>query len=103
MDITYKEPFIEDFSYDLLKDRGWQKWLTPMKEGKVLVLCPLEDFDNIPDGIIMQSILGGKQYIKGLDKISKDVRGGMLAYGVLIEDPILKAVKKVIEEVKKTK
>ena len=73
---------IEDFSFKALIKRGWQRWDSPNKEGFGLLLCPLEDFDNVPDGIIFDCIDGQRQYVIGLDEIDMDTRGGMLAFGV---------------------
>jgi hypothetical protein len=65
--------------------RGWRMWSENDKyDGKLLLLCPLSDFENIPDGTIMMNIFGGS-VTKGVDKIDDDTRGGLMAYGILFE------------------
>ena len=47
-----------------------------------LWLLTAEELMQLPDGIVLSSISGGK-YVKGKDKIDDDTRGGYLAYGVI--------------------
>lgn len=58
--------------------RGWVRW---NKESD-LYLCPIAEFDDLPDGIALHSI-SGLVAVKGRDDIDKDTRGGFLAYGII--------------------
>ena len=75
---------IQIFEYHSLEERGWRMWTQPDENGLVLMLCPLVDFDNVPEGTTMVSISGGK-YVKGQDDIDDDTRAGLLAYGVVVK------------------
>lgn len=50
-----------------------------------LYLFTLEEFDQLPDGTELESIMNDKKVIKGKDIISLDNRFGYIAYGV--KDP----------------
>jgi hypothetical protein len=51
-----------------------------------LYLFTIEEFNQLPDGIELESISGStKYYVKGTDKIDQDTRFGYLAFGV--KDP----------------
>lgn len=50
-----------------------------------LYLFTPEEFDQLPDGTELSSIMKGKKVIKGKDKIDMDTRFGHIAFGV--EDP----------------
>jgi hypothetical protein len=51
-----------------------------------LYLFTVEEFNQLPDGIALESISGAtKYYIKGKDKVDLDTRFGYLAFGV--KDP----------------
>ena len=65
----------ETVNRQALEQRGWQEW------DDHILLCPLEDFENVPDGTKMTSI-NDHQVIKGQDKINLDTRGKFLAYGI---------------------
>jgi uncharacterized protein YqeY len=81
---------IDNFTFEALKQRGWQPWDKPDKEGFTLMLCPLNDFVNVPDGTVFDCIMGGRQYVKGLDEIDKDTRMGVMAFGVKVNDESMK-------------
>jgi len=83
-----------NFTQEELEARGWQIWNA--NEKGILMICPLVDFPNVPDGTEMWSIwdkFGGKlgwelkseKKIKGVDEINMDTRAGMLAWGVYVE------------------
>jgi len=38
--------------YNELLDRGWRVWIKI--DINPLLLCPIKDFDNIPDGEVME-------------------------------------------------
>jgi hypothetical protein len=82
----------EDFTVqnsEFLIRRGWRMWSrSDLFEGKMLLLCPVDDFKNIPKGTRMTHICGGHA-VKGKDKITMDHKGGVLAYGILLEDIIV--------------
>jgi hypothetical protein len=79
----------EDFTVqnsEFLIRRGWRMWSDKdLFDGKMLLLCPLDDFDNVPDGTVMYDVFGDSA-VKGKDKIAKDHKGGTLAYGILLEN-----------------
>lgn len=63
---------------------GTSKSMSPWDD-ELHLLTP-EEFDQLPDGTELKSIMvGNKTYVKGKDKISMDTRFGHIAYG--IEDP----------------
>lgn len=47
-----------------------------------LLLIPYELFDKIPDGTKLTSI-DGEVKIKGKDSIDMDIRGGLIAWGLI--------------------
>lgn len=53
-----------------------QKW------NEDLWLFTLEEYTQLPDGIVLTSI-NGKQKTKGIDDIDADTRFGHIAYGVV--------------------
>lgn len=55
------------------------KWITD--DGKEIYLLTLEQFNQIPDGIELVSILSERK-IKGVDYIDDDTRMGVLAFGI---------------------
>lgn len=61
--------------------------------GRMLLLCPLSDFKNIPNGTVMTDICGGSA-VKGQDKFDMDTKGGVLAFGILLENIIVPDEKK---------
>lgn len=74
----------QDVTYPVLRIRGWAVWDSkPDGTGRVLMLCPLADFQNVPDGVEMESI-NGKKVTKGKDYIDDDTRAGLLAYGLRV-------------------
>lgn len=78
----------EDFTpqnSEFLIRRGWRIWSKDeLICEKTLLLCPVKDFENVPDGTVLTSIFG-EQKVKGTDDIDQDSRAGLLAYGVLLE------------------
>lgn len=51
-----------------------------------LYLFTIEEFNQLPDGVELESISGStKYYVKGMDKIDQDTRFGYMAFGV--KDP----------------
>lgn len=80
--------------------RGWRKWSDEElfedpqdQKRKVLLLCPLSDFPNVADGTRMCSITG-EFVVKGTDYIDDDTRGGVMAFGVLVESVVIPDLKK---------
>ena len=71
--------------YQILKDRGWQLWdkKNVDHKGRQLLLCPLKDLENVPDGTTLECI-DGSECTKGKDYIDDNVRGGFLSYGVRV-------------------
>lgn len=57
--------------------RGWRWW----DEDETLLLCPLEDFERIRDGVVLTGIFGKKK-TKGRDEIDVETRAGLIAWGV---------------------
>ena len=72
--------------HDWLTERGWAPWQDDDADatGKILLLCPLKDFENVPTGTIMRSIDG--DFLPKED-VDLDTRGGYLAYGLLVPRP----------------
>lgn len=79
--------------------RGWRMWSQEelFEDGdgkrKVLLLCPLSDYPNVPSGTAMYSITGEKK-VKGTDYIDDDTRGGCMAFGILVESVTIPDPKK---------
>jgi hypothetical protein len=68
----------------ILFDRGWRKWSYETdKDGKVLFLCPLVDYKNVPNGTPFECVNGAKK-IKGENYIDEDSRFGLLTYGLRV-------------------
>lgn len=63
---------------DDLAALGWPRW----SEASGLYLCPLAQFNDVPDGVAFHSI-SGSVAVKGRDYIDDDTRGGMLAFGII--------------------
>ena len=52
-----------------------------LEDGRVIEIIKLKNFSTILDGTILIDIFG-ESYIKGIDKIDLDTRGGYLAFGI---------------------
>lgn len=53
------------------------------REGLVLLLFPGEWFDAIPDGFAVNDIFHGVR-VAGRDRLDRDTRWGLLAFGVWV-------------------
>lgn len=53
-----------------------------LKDGRVIELLTPEQLKELPNGVELIDIFGGK-FIKGKDEIDGDTRFGYLAYGIL--------------------
>lgn len=64
-----------------LIDRGYRWW----DDQHTLLLIPVRCLDEIADGTTLTAI-DGEEVVKGRDEIDTDTRGGLLAYGLPVED-----------------
>lgn len=71
------------FEYNELFARNWLPFTEP-QDGKVLMLCPLLDFKNVPNGTVMMSVRG-ISCIKGTHRIDDNSKNGYMGYGVEVE------------------
>lgn len=73
-----------------LEARGWRQWSRSHDPLNLFLcdgdlwLCPIADWENVPVGTVMTSIMG-EEKTKGKDYIDLDTRFGLLAYGVVIK------------------
>lgn len=54
-------------------------------EGETIILLTPTELERVPDGVAVLNIFG-REFIKGVDRINNDTRGGYLAYGTLTGD-----------------
>lgn len=79
---------------------GWSLGFTP-PPNKVLLLCPLKEFYNIPDGTVLTTVQGDS-ITKRKGKVptaNMDVRGGYLAFGLLVDEPVKKTRRKEYRDI----
>lgn len=53
-------------------------------EESELMLIPIWAYDLIPNGTKLTGLFGG-EYIKGKDEVDMDIRGGCLAFGIIVQ------------------
>lgn len=53
-------------------------------DGRILELVTPEEFEALPDGTVLYSIIG-ERVTKGVDDIDDDTRAGYIAFGRLVE------------------
>lgn len=71
------------FSADALKSIGCGQWDEPDDDGRCLMLFPHQWYDHIPEGMVLESIMG-KSLAFAPGKTDDDRRFGMLAYGLRV-------------------
>jgi len=67
-----------------LAELGMQTWET-RDDGTSLMLFPVEWYQHIPNGYVLESIMGTVEPFE-LGKTDDDTRSGVLAYGIRVSD-----------------